>query len=414
MCGSSRRPSASGSRRRSRRATGAASTTCSKLSTTSSSRRPSRCGDEALLEVALAVEEPERPRDRADDDGPGRGPTGAARGRRRPRSSSAAARRPRSRGASSRSPRAGDREQPDVVAAQEGRRPRRRSRRARSASSAARSPRSPGHELVQALRHRERELRVVDVGVDLVHLDLRRGRRARAAPRTAPRPPQRRGAPDPPSRAARGRGAARTARSARWRHSACVRSRPRAPALVRRRPRRGHDLVVDGRSVGQRKRSGSGSGSPVDEMAITSSAPSETTWGMPSRPAISSRSGPAGQMPPASSSASSVVVTSSTPSTRPVVDQLLHRPAAGAGLVEDEHVVAELLEALARRRHARCRDAPHRRRDQRLLARRARHRLRAPCPASAPAALAMIRDEIRLIPATSTTECIIVTSVEPT
>ena len=33
------------------------------------------------------------------------------------------------------------------------------------------------------------------------------------------------------------------------------------------------------------------------------------------------------------------------------LDQLLHRAAARTGLVEDEHLVAELLEPLARRRH---------------------------------------------------------------
>ena len=67
--------------------------------------------------------------------------------------------------------RPGDREQADVVATQE-RPPRRRgSSRARSASSSVR--RSSCHELVQALGHRERELRVVDVGIHLVHLHLR-------------------------------------------------------------------------------------------------------------------------------------------------------------------------------------------------------------------------------------------------
>ena len=48
-----------------------------------------------------------------------------------------------------------------------------------------------------------------------------------------------------------------------------------------------------------------------------SSAPSDTTWGRPSRPAASSRSGPADSTPPTSSSHSSVVVMSSTPCRKP-------------------------------------------------------------------------------------------------
>ena len=135
---------------------------------------------------------------------------------------------------------------------------------------------------------------------------------------------------------------------------------------------------------------------------------------MPRRPATSSRSGPDGQMPPASSSASSVGGDVQHADDEAGLDQLLHRPAAGARLVEDEHVVAELLEPLAGRRHARCRDAPHRCHDQRPLRRRAAAPAPVAIPASARAALAMIRAEIRLIPATSTTECIIVTSDVPT
>ena len=48
-----------------------------------------------------------------------------------------------------------------------------------------------------------------------------------------------------------------------------------------------------------------------------SSAPTDTTCGMPSRPAISSRSGPADSTPPTRSSHSSVVVASSTPLRKP-------------------------------------------------------------------------------------------------
>jgi hypothetical protein len=48
-----------------------------------------------------------------------------------------------------------------------------------------------------------------------------------------------------------------------------------------------------------------------------SSAPTDTTCGIPALPAALSRSGPAEKMPPTSSSASSVVVASSTPASRP-------------------------------------------------------------------------------------------------
>ena len=79
-----------------------------------------------------------------------------------------------------------------------------------------------------------------------------------------------------------------------------------------------------------------------------SSAPSDTTCGRPAAPAASSRSGPAESTPPTSSSASSVVVTSSDAGEEAVLDERLHRLPAGAGRVEDEHLVAELLEPLAR------------------------------------------------------------------
>ena len=84
------------------------------------------------------------------------------------------------------------------------------------------------------------------------------------------------------------------------------------------------------------------------------------------------------------------------------------------GRVEDEHLVAELLEPLARARHARRRDAEHRRADERPVAVAPPARSPSPCPAIAPAALARIRAEIRLMPAMSTTEYIIVTSLAPT
>ncbi len=86
----------------------------------------------------------------------------------------------------------------------------------------------------------------------------------------------------------------------------------------------------------------------------------------------------------------------------------LHRLPAGAGRVEDEHLVAELLEPLARGRHARRRDAEHRRGDERLRGRRPAEPPPWPAPAISPAAFVMICAEIRLMPAMSTTEYIIV------
>ena len=79
-----------------------------------------------------------------------------------------------------------------------------------------------------------------------------------------------------------------------------------------------------------------------------SSAPSDTTCGMPAFPADSSRSGTGASTPPATWSQNSVVVTSSDADGEPRLEELLHRAAAGPGLVEDEHLVAELLEPLAR------------------------------------------------------------------
>ena len=92
--------------------------------------------------------------------------------------------------------------------------------------------------------------------------------------------------------------------------------------------------------------------------------------------------------------------------------QRLHRLAAGAGRVEHEHLVAELLEALARGRHAGRRDAEHAGADQPLLGSEIGHPRRA-APAIMAAAFVMIRAEIRLIPAMSTTEYIIAMSTEP-
>ena len=66
------------------------------------------------------------------------------------------------------------------------------------------------------------------------------------------------------------------------------------------------------------------------------------------------------------------------PGEEAALRERLHRLAAGAGRVEDEHLVAELLEPLARRRHARRRDAEHRGADQRAI--RAEVAARGPAP----------------------------------
>ncbi len=97
----------------------------------------------------------------------------------------------------------------------------------------------------------------------------------------------------------------------------------------------------------------------------------------------------------------------------PGLDQLLHRAATRTGLMEDEDLVAELLEPLPCGRDRCRRDAEHRGRDQWLLLAERRH-LAFAMPASAAAAFVMICAEIRLTPAMSTTEYIIVTSTEPT
>ena len=80
--------------------------------------------------------------------------------------------------------------------------------------------------------------------------------------------------------------------------------------------------------------------------------------------------------------------------------------------MEDEHLVAELLQPFARHRHARRRDTEHRGHDQRLPSPGGASGPVA-IPTSAPAALTMIRVRIAFIPAMSTTEYIIVTSTGP-
>ena len=173
--------------------------------------------DEALLELALAVEEPERARDRADHvagipDRLQRHEDDAVRElvRRRRRDRLGEPRLADPAGA-------GDREQAHVVAAQERGRLGRRSRPARSASSVARSSRSAGDQLGQALRHRDGELRVVDVALDARAPRPAQGRSAPGAPPRARRPLRRPRTRRPGSRAARSRAAARTARRGLWR-----------------------------------------------------------------------------------------------------------------------------------------------------------------------------------------------------
>ena len=81
----------------------------------------------------------------------------------------------------------------------------------------------------------------------------------------------------------------------------------------------------------------------------------------------------------------------------------LHRLPARAGGVEDEHLVAELLQPLARPGHAGRGHSEHRRADQRPPLAALRDGVFA-IPAIAPAALERIRSEIRLRPEMSTTE----------
>src|SRR5438128_5079040 len=145
-----------------------------------------------------------------------------------------------------------------------------------------------------------------------------------------------------------------------------------------------------------------------------SSAPSETTCGIPARPAASSLSGPAESTPPTSSSASSVVVRSRTPlrkldSTSASMDcppvpvawktstSYPSRSRVPRARVTEGVVTPNIVAATSGRLSPAASPA-------RAFA----------IPAAAPAALLRIRAEIRLIPAMSTTEYIIVTSTAPT
>ena len=119
-------------------------------------------------------------------------------------------------------------------------------------------------------------------------------------------------------------------------------------------------------------------------------------------PAASSRSGPAESTPPTRSSASSVVVASSTPARKPPrASASIDCP--GSGRMEDEHLVAELLEPLARAvTHGVVTPnivAPINGRSP-----SAAGTVAFAMPAIAPAALAMICAEIWLTPEMSTTE----------
>ena len=114
-----------------------------------------------------------------------------------------------------------------------------------------------------------------------------------------------------------------------------------------------------------RPRNASGTVSSAPQLTM-SSAPTETTCGMPVDAAAVSRSGPAENTPPTRLSASSVVVTSQHAVDVALPDEGLHGPPAGPGHVEHQHLVAEFLEAFPGARHARRRDAEHARRHQRL------------------------------------------------
>ena len=95
-------------------------------------------------------------------------------------------------------------------------------------------------------------------------------------------------------------------------------------------------------------------------------------------------------------------------------DQLLHRAAADPVLVEDDDLVAELLQPAPRCVDAGHRDREHRRADERLRRRRACGGRDLAMPAIAAAAFERMGAEMRLIPAMSVTAYIIVRSVPPT
>ena len=240
--------------------------------------------------------------------------------------------------------------------------------RRRPAPAGARAPqRVVGalDQLVQPVGHRVGEGGVVDVQVELVQLDV-------VADALAQRREQRLVRRRVVERPALGR----DHRHALQRHE------------QRGRPGRGGELPRDPRARAPRtppascasaSRSGCGRrccgprtarGTVSRGPKLTmSSAPSETTCGSPSSPAASSRSGPAESTPPTRSSRELGRRQVEHAGEEAAARQRLHRLPAGAGRVEDEHLVAELLEPLARPRHRRRRHAEHRRPDQRPPAR---------------------------------------------
>src|SRR6266851_760745 len=143
-----------------------------------------------------------------------------------------------------------------------------------------------------------------------------------------------------------------------------------------------------------------------------SNAPTDTTCGTPSLPAISRRSGPAESTPPTSSSASSVVVMSSTPVTKPdstsasiarppvpvagnVSTPYPRRSSSSRAAVTDGVVTPNIVAAI----RGRC--SPSSIGGELTM------------PAIAAAALARMRPEIELIPATSVTDAIRAMSLAP-
>ena len=199
-------------------------------------------------------------------------------------------------------------------------------------------------QLVELGRHRLRERLVVDVAVHLDHLDVAVD--ATAAPRTAPRRPPGRGTAGPRRRSAtrRASGMNSTVGPVAARELA-----PRSAARAPRTPPRVVRISVTDGLCTYRLRSANCGGTVSRAPKLTmSSAPSDTTCGMPARPAASSRSGPG-----AEHAADEVVARARWWSRRARrrgtrTRQRLHRAAAGAGRVEDEHLVAALPPARSR------------------------------------------------------------------
>ena len=146
-------------------------------------------------------------------------------------------------------------------------------------------------------------------------------------------------------------------------------------------------------------RSGTVSRAPKLTM---SRAPQDPTHGSPSRSPRRNAVASQGNTPPTIMSATSVVVMSRKPGQQAGMAKCLHRLAAGAGRVEDEAIVILLKRFLhrlyARRCHAEHGYANRRPRAGLRAAISSPLGIRATMPASAWAALASTRSEIRLRP----------------